>query len=454
MPKNTECDTDVKKQGSSSSESEESSEDEEVPAKRPFLPGISADLAENEELEVDMKAYRMYYQVQMDIPSLSFDIIHDNLGESRILERGGPPIKSYLVLGSQAKSFNNNQIQLLKLSNMRPLKELTSTDSDSDSELSDDETDDLPNIEAVQYKHKGSINRIRCNHLMDKYFAAVWSESGKVSIWELSSGIQALNDGSLLQDFNKRDHHKPTFISSQKKEGFALDWSKPVPGRFASGDIDGNIFIFDACDATWSCSKPYTGHTAAVEDIQWSPTEATVFISCSTDKSIRVWDSRNKSHRPMVDLEEAHSSDVNVCSWNRIQSNSLLSGGDDGSLRVWDLRMCKQSTNVTKSVIKGYTHLFEYHKKPITSVEWHPEDAGVFAASSEDNQISLWDMNLEQDADEDQDADQELKQIPVQLMFIHCGQEDIKEIHWHRQIPGLLISTALDGLNVFRTINI
>jgi ribosome assembly protein RRB1 len=74
-----------------------------------------------------------------------------------------------------------------------------------------------------------------------------------------------------------------------------------------------------------------------VEDIQWSPTEETVFASCGADGSLRIWDTRERG-RPMLSVPQAHACDVNVISWNRPVSYMLASGADDGCLSVWDLR--------------------------------------------------------------------------------------------------------------------
>lgn len=93
---------------------------------------------------------------------------------------------------------------------------------------------------------------------------------------------------------------------------------------------------------------------------------------------------------------------------------------------------------------------------PITSIEWHPTDESMLAASGADNQLTVWDLSVE--ADDEAAASMGgagaagggLKDLPPQLLFIHQGQTDIKELHFHPQIPGVIMSTAADGFNVFK----
>jgi ribosome assembly protein RRB1 len=74
--------------------------------------------------------------------------------------------------------------------------------------------------------------------------------------------------------------------------------------------------------------------------------------------------------------------------------------------------------------------------------------------SSADNQVTVWDLSVEADDEAAAAAaaamDPTLSEFPAQLLFIHQGQTNVKEIHFHPQVPGVILSTAQDGFNVFK----
>ena len=95
--------------------------------------------------------------------------------------------------------------------------------------------------------------------------------------------------------------------------------------------------------------------------------------------------------------------------------------------------------------------VFDWHKQAITSVEWNPHDPTMFAASSEDDTVTLWDISLETDHEAAKELQvDEIEGVPANLLFIHQGQTQIKEVHWHPQIKNVVISTALDGFDIFQ----
>lgn len=407
-----------------------------------YLPGKATD----EELECDESAYIMYHQARTGAPCLSFDVIQDNLGDDRA---DNFPLTAYVVAGTQAQRLHINNVIVMKMTNLNKvkLKKDSKEDSDTESESeSDEDYDDRPELECAMIPHQGCVNRIRVTSINGVSVAASWSETGKVFLWNLSHPIAAVNSHVTMTSYvRNKEAPKPMFtFSGHQSEGYAMDWSPLKTGVLATGDCNKNIHLWKPVEGgQWQVDqRAYSAHTQSVEDLQWSPNEANVLASCSVDRSIRIWDMRaNPSNACILSSENSHENDVNVISWNH-REPFILSGGDDGVIKVWDLREFQKGQPVA---------VFKHHTAPITSVEWHPTDSTVFAASGSDNQLTLWDLAVEREEDE---TDLQLQSLPPQLLFIHQGQNDIKELHWHPQMPGVVISTAQSGFNIFRTISV
>lgn len=160
--------------------------------------------------------------------------------------------------------------------------------------------------------------------------------------------LAAVCDAEAMTRYVKMDSPLPVFqFNGHQNEGFAIDWSPVTPGQLATGDCTKNIHVWKLAETgatSWHVDqRPYVGHLSSVEDIQWSPNQANIFASCSTDKTIRIWDTRAVPAKAnQLTCENAHTRDVNVINWNR-KEPLILSGGDDGFLKVWDLRMFQVS---------------------------------------------------------------------------------------------------------------
>lgn len=89
---------------------------------------------------------------------------------------------------------------------------------------------------------------------------------------------------------------------------------------------------------------------------------------------------------------------------------------------------------------------FTPHKSPLNSVEWHPTDESMLAVT-DDAGAYIYDLSVEED--ETTTSKSPSLDVPPQLLFVHSGSEQFKEIHWHPQISSCLMTTALSGYSVF-----
>ena len=405
--------------------------------RKAWMPGT--ELNSDEVLEYDQSAYTMYHAMKPEWPCLSFDILPDTLGTNRTRF----PHTMTAVAGTQADEAKKNKLTVMRLGDMgRTYKKPSGEDSDDEDAMSDsdsdgggDNTDDDPTLDHRDIPHYGGVNRVRCMPQRPSVVAS-HGATGHVHLWDVSSHLASFEKGGGGGALNNRALQSH---GGHKDEGYAMDWSRKEEGALVTGDCAGGIHLWKPGEGgKWAVTPGWEAGTS-VEDLQWSPSEATVFASADCNKNISIFDVR-KTGSPML-AHKAHESDVNVISWNRNVTNLLASGSDDGVFSVWDLRMFG----------KDPLARFTTHTTPITSLEWHPTDESMIVVSDE-SAVFVYDLSVEEDAEEIAKTNalaEDENAIPAQLLFLHAGSVSNKECHWHPQIPSLVMTTALTGFNVF-----
>jgi len=300
-----------------------------------------------------------------------------------------------------------------------------------------------PLVETITWKHPGSCNKIRSMPQNPNVISS-WSDLGTVYIWNCKFHFKALNQLPLKKEFRSKILYK---FEGHKKEGYAMDWHPKKTGILLTGDCYKNIYLWHPKENNWLVEAiPFKGHTNSVEDIKWSPNEKNVFASCSADKSIRIWDIRSKKRKSCLSVR-AHNQDVNVVSWNAINDCLMVSGSDDCSFKVWDIR---KFDRINPRPIAHFT----WCEGAITSIEFHPFQSSTLIVGQENNQVTFWDISLEKEEKIFGNSKSEDVRIPPQLLFIHQGQNEIKEVQWHPQISSLCVSTAVQSIDLFQPGNI
>lgn len=461
------------------------------------------------------KAYDTFFQLRTEYPFLSLSIFKDTEGSNRtkypfsMLLVGGSQAdaadKNHLAL---LRIRNIHRTKHDVLSDEDEDSENSFIGGDPEEEHREEEGDEEEDLEEINngepllehrfIPHYGSANRVRISPFAtfgSSQYVAVWSDAGHVQVFDMDYDARALVDfanwskeealqwknklpgggtGSNNSRTGKRNDGANqgktssalrfcTPSNTHRAEGYGLAWSGLLNNVFASGDCDGTLYVWQPTDeGRWkygaSSAIAQEGMAAmSIEEIAWSPTQSNVLLTARAGGAVEVWDTRDMGRGAKLTWQ-ADTTDINVADWNRSKqaSHLVVTGAESGAVAIWDLRQLGGSEGSTKPTpIQDLV----WHQKRISSVEFSLHNESVLAVTSDDGQCTLWDLSLERDPSEEQEMIGELfgrpdlEGIPDPLMFQHQGLVAPKEVHWHSQIPGMLVTTDYNGLHLFKPMN-
>ena len=117
--------------------------------------------------------------------------------------------------------------------------------------------------------------------------------------------------------------------------------------------------------------------------------DGSVVISGSYDATIRLWDCKSQSTKPIQVFEDARDSVSSL----HVVGHEIVTGSVDGRMRVYDLRMGMLFVDVIGrmySLILSFPSLMEMLADPITSVQ-QTRDGNAVLVSTLDSTIRLMD---------------------------------------------------------------
>lgn len=110
----------------------------------------------------------------------------------------------------------------------------------------------------------------------------------------------------------------------------------PDNGSFASAGGDRAVFLWDVTTAvTTRRFSGNNGHSARVNTVTFAGEGASLLISGSFDASVRIWDVKSSSSKPIMVLTEANDSVSCVIS----SDDQIWTSSVDGKVRKYDIRM-------------------------------------------------------------------------------------------------------------------
>uniref|UniRef100_A0A3Q2X687 Dynein axonemal intermediate chain 1 n=1 Tax=Haplochromis burtoni TaxID=8153 RepID=A0A3Q2X687_HAPBU len=142
--------------------------------------------------------------------------------------------------------------------------------------------------------------------------------------------------------------------------GTSFDFHKQIDYMFLVGTEEGKIH---KCSKTYSSQflETYGAHSMAVDTVKWNYFHPKVFVSCSSDWTVKIWDHTINTPMFVFDLQAA----VGDVAWSPYSSTVFAAVTTDGTVHVFDLSVNKYEAICQQLVV-------DKKKTKLTHVEFNP----------------------------------------------------------------------------------
>ncbi|KAK5455938.1 rRNA-processing protein [Exophiala xenobiotica] len=233
-------------------------------------------------------------------------------------------------------------------------------------------------------------------------FVAVGTMSPEIEVWDLDVVDSMYPNAILGQEPDATAEGETNDESSTKKKSSKKKKKKPKANDdyhvdavlalaanrqhrnlLASASADKTIKLWDL--TTGKCAKSYTMHSDKVCALDWHPTESTVLLSGSYDRTVIATDMRAPDAVAPKWVVEA---DVEKVRWDVHDPNFFFVTTEIGTVHYFDARVVPTSHDKPSKPV----WTLHAHDGAVSAFDISPSVPGLLATGSEDKRVKLWNI--------------------------------------------------------------
>ena len=206
-------------------------------------------------------------------------------------------------------------------------------------------------------------------------------------------------DGMVASaDATRPHHHNELFRTTHRRDACLDHWftaMDPYPGGklLYVGDNKGSLHIMPVDGKGKIMVRKL--HKSKIHSVEFNPRDSNVFLTCSIDRMVKLWDIRHVSKEiplKIIDFNEQVNSALQCASFSKVNGGTFVVTDQKESIFVYN-----SGSYQLERTIKHFNHTFQ-HLTPIRT-DWHPSAdiliVGRFKGGdkSNSNQIDFIDVH-------------------------------------------------------------